>query len=130
MERRVINPWTWQQQFGFVQANEVRHPQRVLFIAGQTALDAEANVIAVGDMRGQVEAALDNLETVLRQAGMSFANLVRVNYYSTDLDRFMQESGEVLARRLAGVEYVTTYLGITRLALPDLLVEIEATSVA
>ena len=130
MERRAINPWSWQEQFGLVQANEVRNLQRVLFVSGQTSLDADANVAAVGDMRGQVEAALDNLETVLQQAGMSLANLVRVTFYSTDLDRFLAESHEPLAQRMAGVEYATTYLGVTRLALPDLLVEIEATAIA
>ena len=39
MDRRVINPWTWQDQFGFVQANEVSNGQRVLFCAGQTSVD-------------------------------------------------------------------------------------------
>jgi enamine deaminase RidA (YjgF/YER057c/UK114 family) len=130
LERRAVNPWSWQEQFGFVQANEVRQPQRVLFISGQTSLDAEANVTAVGDMRGQVVAALDNLETVLQHAGMSLANVVRLNFYTTDMDRFLAESPEALAQRLAGVEYVTTYLGVTRLAMPELLIEIEATAVA
>ncbi len=130
MERRAINPWTWQEQFGFVQANEVRQPQRVLLISGQTSLDADATVAAVGDMRGQVEAALDNLETVLRQAEMTLANLVRVNFYSPDIERFLAEGLPVVGRRLAEVEYATTYLGVARLALPDLLIEIEATAVA
>ena len=130
MERRVINPWTWQEQFGFVQTNEIRQPQRILLISGQTSLDAVAAVAAVGDMSGQVGAALDNLETVLRQADMSLANLVRVNFYSTDMDRFLAEGLPVVGQRLTGVEYVTTYLGVVRLALPDLLIEIEATAVA
>lgn len=130
MERRAVNPWTWQEQFGFVQANEVRNPQRILFISGQTSLDANANVAAAGDMRGQVEAALNNLESVLREAGMSLTNLVRLNFYATDMDRFLQESPEILGQRLAGVAYATTYLGVTRLAIPGLLIEIEATAVA
>jgi enamine deaminase RidA (YjgF/YER057c/UK114 family) len=129
MERRAVNPWTWQQQFGFVQANEIRNPQRVLVVAGQTSLDADAHVTAVGDMCGQVEAALDNLETVLRQAGMGLPSLVRVNFYTTDMDRFLSEGLRVVAERLAGVEYATTYLGVSRLALPDLLIEVEATAV-
>ena len=40
MERRIINPWTWQDAFGFVQANEVRGVQRVLICSGQTSMDA------------------------------------------------------------------------------------------
>lgn len=113
-----------------MQANDIRQPERMLVISGQTALDAEANVTAVGDMRGQVEAALENLETVLEHAGMSFANLVRLNFYATDLDQFLAESHDVLGHRLAGVEYATTYLEVTRLAMPDMLIEIEATAVA
>ena len=34
MERRIINPWSWQDQFGYVQAHEVSAAQRVLFCAG------------------------------------------------------------------------------------------------
>ena len=36
-DRRVINPWSWQDQFNFVQANEVRDMQRMLICAGQTS---------------------------------------------------------------------------------------------
>lgn len=43
MERRVINPWTWQEQYGFVQANELRGVQRMLICSGQTALNAEGH---------------------------------------------------------------------------------------
>jgi hypothetical protein len=42
VEQRVINPWTWQDQFGFVQANGIGAIERVLICSGQTALDAEA----------------------------------------------------------------------------------------
>ena len=40
-ERRVINPWGWQDEFSFVQANEVRNIQRMLICAGQASIDAE-----------------------------------------------------------------------------------------
>jgi len=38
MERRIINPWSWQDQFGYVQAHEVSGTRRVLFCAGQTSV--------------------------------------------------------------------------------------------
>ena len=42
MERRVINPWTWQDQFGFVQANEVTGAQKILVCSGQTSVSSAA----------------------------------------------------------------------------------------
>ncbi|MDQ4043481.1 MAG: Rid family hydrolase, partial [Actinomycetota bacterium] len=68
MERRVINPWTWQDNFGYVQANEVGG-RRVLYCAGQTSVDDDGNSVNEGDMRAQLLQALDNLETVLREGG-------------------------------------------------------------
>ena len=41
MERRIIDPWTWQDTFGFVQANAVYGQQRVLVCSGQASIDAE-----------------------------------------------------------------------------------------
>ncbi len=68
MERQVINPWTWQDQFGFVQANAIRGGQRMLICAGQAAVDADGHPLHPGDMRAQLTQALDNLETVLQAA--------------------------------------------------------------
>jgi enamine deaminase RidA (YjgF/YER057c/UK114 family) len=131
MERRVINPWTWQDQFGFVQAHEVTGAERTLYCAGQTSNDADGNPIHAGDMRAQLGQALDNLETVLREAGFELSQVVRLNYYTTDVDAFLQ-SGDVVGRRLAeaGCRPSATLLGVARLAFPEFLVELEATAVA
>jgi enamine deaminase RidA (YjgF/YER057c/UK114 family) len=131
VERRVINPWSWQDQFGFVQAHEVRGVERVLLCAGQTSTDAEGRPAHPGDMRAQVALALDNLETVLREAGLGLADVVRLNYYTTDVDAFL-DAYDVVMQRLAGAgcRPASTLLGVARLAFPELLVEIEATAVA
>ena len=80
MEQRAINPWTWQDAFGFSQAIEVKGQNRVLVCAGQTSVDANGSPAHPGDMAAQAAQALDNLETVLKQAGMSLSNVVRLNY--------------------------------------------------
>jgi enamine deaminase RidA (YjgF/YER057c/UK114 family) len=131
MERRIVNPWTWQDQYGFVHANEVTGAQRVLYCAGQVSSDANGATLHAGDMRGQTAQALDNLSTVLEQAGFALSDVVRLNYYTTDFDRFLAEAGEVLGTRFAeaGCRPASTLLGVARLAYPDLLVEIEATAV-
>lgn len=130
MERRVVNPWTWQEQFGYVQANEVSGAERTLWCAGQTSVDDEGNPLHESDMTAQVLQALDNLETVLRHAGFELSDVVRLNYFTTDVDAFIG-AGDALGRRLgeAGCQAAGTLLGVQRLAFPQLLVELEATAV-
>ena len=131
MDRRVINPWTWQDAFGFVQAHEVSDGRRILHCAGQTSVDDDGNPLYPADMAAQANRALDNLETVLQEAGMSLENVVRLNYYTTDVDAFLQAAADVQPRLAkAGCKPASTLLGVQRLAFPELLVEIEATAVA
>lgn len=130
MERRSVSPWTWQDQLGYVQANEISGMERVLVCAGQTSVDADGQPLHDGDMGAQVGQALDNLEAVLGEAGYALGDVVRMNYFVTDVDAFLQ-AGEIYGARLAaaGCTPATTLLGVVRLALPPLLVEIEATAV-
>ncbi len=131
MQREIFNPWTWQDQFGFVQANAVSAPERTIYCSGQTSVDADGNPIHDGDMVAQVRQALDNLEAVLRESGCGLSDVVRLNYYTTDVDAFFGALMEVLVPRLseAGCRPTATLLQVSRLALPPLLVELEATAV-
>jgi len=83
-----------------------------------------------GDMRAQLNQALDNLEVVLKAAGFNLSDVVRLNYFTTDVDRVFNEYDAVL-KRLAEAETqpASTLLGVTRLAFPELLIEMEATAV-
>jgi enamine deaminase RidA (YjgF/YER057c/UK114 family) len=130
MERRIVNPWTWQDQMGYVQANDVSGAQRTIFLSGQGSVDAEGAPVHPGDMEAQLNQTLDNLETVLREAGAGLSDVVRLNIYTTDVDGFFEAYG-VAAGRLAqaGCRPASTLLGVTRLAYPEMLVEIEATAV-
>jgi enamine deaminase RidA (YjgF/YER057c/UK114 family) len=131
VERQIINPWSWQDEYGFVQAHEVSDAQRVLYCAGQVSVDAEGNPLHPGDMRTQITQALDNLETVLDTAGFKMSDVVRLNFYTTDIDRTF-EAWSVIQNRLAqaGCRQASTALGVARLYHPDILIEIEATAVA
>jgi enamine deaminase RidA (YjgF/YER057c/UK114 family) len=130
-QRRIINPWTWQDKYGFVQANEVSGAGRTLYCAGITSVDDDGNLMHAGDIRGQIAQALRNIGVVLGQAGFSFADVVRLVVYTTDVDAFMQAHDyfvDLLAKE--GCRHAGTLLGVTRLAGPDMLVEIEVTAVA
>jgi enamine deaminase RidA (YjgF/YER057c/UK114 family) len=94
-------------------------------------MDADGKPQHAGDMRAQVALALDNVETVLAQAGLGLGDVVRMNYYVTDIDAFFG-AAEVLGARLqaAGCRPASTLLGVARLAFPEFLIEIEATAAA
>jgi enamine deaminase RidA (YjgF/YER057c/UK114 family) len=127
VERRVVNPWTWQDNFSFVQANEVSGQQQTLICSGQTSVDENGTPVHEGDMAAQISKALDNVEAVLAGASMTLANVVRLNIYTTDVDGFLANYG-VVAQRLAqsGCKQASTLLGVQRLAFPPLMVELEA----
>jgi enamine deaminase RidA (YjgF/YER057c/UK114 family) len=101
----------------------------VLFCAGQTSVDGNGNPLHAGNMEKQLSQALSNLETVLKQAGMTFANVVRLNYYVTDVQAFLKASAQAGAR-LGGAKPPGTLLGVAALFHPDIVIEIEATAVA
>lgn len=131
VERTAVNPVNWSLEMGFNQGEIVTGETRTLYISGQTAMSAEGRPEHDGDMAGQLGLAVDNLEAVLAAAGMTLANLVRLNVYTTDVDALFPHYG-VLAGRLgaAGVAPTTTMLGVTRLAVPGQMVELEGTAVA
>jgi len=131
MQTRAINPWTWQDAFGFSQAVEAQGVSRLVVLAGQTSVDATGAPVHKGDMAAQLRQAFDNLEAVLAGSGCGLANVVRLNYYTTDVPAYLAASGEV-ARRFAGVggcPPAGTLLGVASLFHPDILIEIEATAV-
>jgi enamine deaminase RidA (YjgF/YER057c/UK114 family) len=128
---RPVNPWKWQDDFGFSQAVEVRGDQRVLYCAGQTSVDSDGKPLHPGNMTAQLNLAIDNLETVLKQAGLTLADVVRLNYYTTDVPAFM-DAASVVGTRLKDVRCKPsgTLLGVKSLFHPVAMVEIEATAVA
>ncbi|WP_307671325.1 RidA family protein [Streptomyces sp. V2I9] len=131
MERTAVNPVTWSVDLGFNQGELVSGQTRTLYIAGQTATSDDGTPRHEGDMAAQLALSLDNLEAVLGEAGMSLTNLVRLNVCTTDVDLLLRHYG-VLAGRLgaARVAPASTMLGVARLAVPGLLVELEGTAVA
>jgi enamine deaminase RidA (YjgF/YER057c/UK114 family) len=130
MQRTTVNPWQWSLQFGYSQAELVEEQHKVLRCSGQTSVDSEGAVHHDGDMASQLDLVLDNLETVLSEAGMGLSDIVRLNIYTTDVDAFRANAGRIAGRLgEAGARYASTLLGVARLIVPELLVELEATAV-
>lgn len=127
--KTIINPWKWQDQLGYAQAVETAHSTHTLYCAGQAAMDAEGRPVT-DDMGGQISLSFDNLETVLKQAGYTLGNVVRLNFYTTSIAQFFANYGQVIGRlKPAGCTPSSTLIEVKSLAFPELMVEIEATAV-
>ncbi len=129
MNRTAVNPWDWSKTLGYNQAEILTDQKRQLVCAGQTSVDETGAPQHAGDMRGQIALALDNLDAVLSAADMGVANVTRLVIYATDVDEAMKNF-DLLGMRFgaAGAAPPMTLIGVTRLALPPLMFEIEATA--
>ena len=129
MEKRYINPWSWAEKYGISHAVEVTKFESLLVVGGQASVDDQGETVSVGDMRGQIAQAMDNLEAVLAGAGYEGKDLIRLDYNVTvgDIDTFV-ENVEVAASRLEGwnVTPPGVLVGVARLGFPEWMVEIEA----
>ena len=129
MKRTPVNPWSWSLNHGYNQAEILTGMNRQLVCAGQTAVDAQGIPQHADDMRGQIGLALDNLEAVLTTAGMGLSNVTRLAIFTIDVDEAMTHF-DLLGMRFGPVGNAPpmTLLGVSRLALPALMFEIEATA--
>lgn len=131
MERTAVNPWEWSIKLGYNQGEVIDNAARQVICAGQTAVDEKGAPQHLGDMRAQISLALDNLETVLKGASMDLSNVVKLGVYATDVDEALKNF-DLMGVRFGPYRVAPpmTLLGVTRLAIPGLLFEIEATAMA
>ena len=131
MDKRTVNPWSWQDDLGYSQGVLVTNPTATLYAAGQGAVDADGNPVCVGDMAGQVMQVMDNVEAVLAEAGMSLADVVRYDVHTTDLQSYFEQGHEQVAKRFAQVGPFPAggiATQVPALAMPPMLVEITVTA--
>ena len=128
MEKTPVNPWTWQDRRGFTQAWRVEAPSTVLFVSGQVSVDDDGNLLGAGDFGAQARRTFDNLGRVLDEAGGTFADVVKLNVYLTDMS-WLPEYARIKSDYIAGPPPASTAVGVAALALPGLMIEVEATAV-
>jgi enamine deaminase RidA (YjgF/YER057c/UK114 family) len=137
MKRTPVNPTEWGLQFYMNQGEIVEGATRHLRCSGQVAVtpdpDAEMGlaVIAPGDIRGQIAAALQNVDEILEKADMQRSDIVFINFFTTDIDGFLGNY-DVYAGWIgeAGIMPPQSLIGVERLVMPELLVEIEISAAA
>jgi enamine deaminase RidA (YjgF/YER057c/UK114 family) len=110
---------------GYSQVAEVRGG-RLVFVAGQVAMDATGSLVGAGDYRAQAEQVFRNLETALRSAGATFRDVVKLNYYLLDVAH-LPEVREVRDRFVDAQRPPTsTAVQVARLFRPEFLLEVDA----
>jgi reactive intermediate/imine deaminase len=128
MEKRQTNPWTWQDALGFSQAWRVDGAGSFVFVAGQGPISADGELVGSGDFEAQVRQTFENLRTVLEQAGASLESVVKLTVFLTDIGT-LREFGRVRNEFLPGPPPASSALQVTALAVPGMLVEVEAIAV-
>ena len=128
MQRTTINPWTWQDQWGFSQALKVDGGESVIFLAGQTGVDDDGEFIHDGDFAGEVRLMFDNMRRVLEEAGATLDDVVRLTVFIKEMDKI--EDFTKIKKEVFGDHAPTqSAIGVSTLALPELTLEVEATAV-
>lgn len=128
MEKRIINPWKWQDERSYVQAVEVKNVESTLYVSGQTAISVDG-ISSNADMKTQLTEALANLEKVITEAGYEGKGIVRLNIYTTSTEELWPHFAifqDWVAKH--GVKPALTLLEVKSL-FETLKVELEATVV-
>lgn len=128
---RLYDPDHLPPSTGFSQVGEVTRG-KLIFIAGQVPRNAKGDLVGAGDFRAQLEQVFANLDTAVRAAGASFADVVKLNYYCVASVEPAQQRAVVEVRdRFVNTQSppVSTFVFVSRLVSPDWLVEIEAVAV-
>ena len=128
---RVFSPPQLPKPAGYSHLAEISGG-KIIYIAGQVAMDASGNIVGKGDYSAQLQQVFVNLKTALEAAGASFKNVVKLNYYIVDsVDR-----SQFFAYRAVRDKYVdtanppvATVVVVRGLFSPEFLVEIEAIAV-
>jgi enamine deaminase RidA (YjgF/YER057c/UK114 family) len=129
---RVINPQSLVAPVGYAHAVEAAANARTVYLAGQVAFDRDGKFVAVGDIVGQFDQALQNLQAVMHEAGGEMTDIVKLLIFVKDKNRYQQNLKEIgkVYREFFGKYYpAMTLVEVSSLFEDDALLEIEGIAV-
>ena len=132
MPKKYTNPAGVSKPVGFTHVVEATGATRLIYVAGQTAADADGNVVGVGDFKAQVQQVYENVKTCLESHGASFADVVKTTTFIVNYDAAVHRPvlTEIRTQYMpAENPPASTLLGVQGLARPEFLVEVEAIAV-
>jgi reactive intermediate/imine deaminase len=123
--KNVFSVSPYEAVIGFSRAVRVGD---LVFVSGTVAWGPDGKLVGKGDVYAQAKQTLANIEGYLRQAGATLKDVVRTRIYLTDIGRW-QEVARAHREAFGDVRPASSMLEISRLAEPEMLVEIEAVAV-
>lgn len=124
---RRLNPLTLTKPNGYAQL-VIATGNRTIYLAGQTPVDKDGNMVGTGDFRTQTKQAFENVKAALAAAGVGFDQVVRINYYVLDMGN-APVLREIRNTYLGSAIPASTLVEVKRLAREEYMIEIEATAV-
>lgn len=124
MPRKIVNPTTIHPPIGY---SHIVHAtgSRLVFLAGQAAIDANFAIVGEGDLGAQTRQVMTNLRHALDEIDADWNDVVKATVYTTQPHEY-ETIGAAMSEGMNGVEPpAQTIAGVTGLALPELLIEIE-----
>ncbi len=129
---RLFNPETMAKPTaGYSQVAEVTGG-KIVYIAGQVALDQSGNLVGKDDFAAQVQRVFENLKSAVEAAGGNFSNVIKLNYYCTG----SVDPAQLPVVRQIRDKYVntsnppaSTFVFVQRLVRPEWLIEVDAVAV-
>jgi enamine deaminase RidA (YjgF/YER057c/UK114 family) len=122
---KFVNPPSMPPVRGYSHVVEVPAGERLLFVAGQVALDSAGALVGPGDFRAQARQVFENLRRALASQGATFADVVKINYYVLDVANVpaLREVRDQYVNRAAPP--ASTLVEVRRLFRDDVLLEVE-----
>jgi 2-iminobutanoate/2-iminopropanoate deaminase len=128
---KLFNPDTIAKPTGYSHVAEI-NGGKIVYIAGQVALDRSGNLVGKDDFRAQVQQVFANLKSAVEAAHGNFSNVVKLNYYCADT----VDASQLPALREIRDEYVniaepptSTLVFVKRLVRPEFMLEVDAVAV-
>lgn len=126
MARKLINPANLHPAPGFSHIT-VAEPGRVAYLAGQVALAPDFSVVGGGDLGEQTKAAMRNIEVALQEINATWNDVVRRTIYTLHPTEYEVITAAIEEVQGSAEHPAQTIIGVTGLAVPGLLIEIEVT---
>jgi reactive intermediate/imine deaminase len=128
MARQAINPDGMAKPVGPYSNVVTSPPGKLVFVAGQVALDADGKIVGEGDVAAQTKQVMENIRLALEAAGAGFEDVVKIVNYITDVNEF-PKMFEVRKQYLREPFPTSTLVEVPALMYPELMIEIEVMAV-
>ncbi|MDA0240142.1 MAG: Rid family hydrolase [Proteobacteria bacterium] len=127
--RRIDPDGMYKPNRGIYSQVTVATGNKIVHVAGTVAWDENNTMVGKDDMSAQVQQILKNIDISLKAGGATRADVYRIQAFTPDVDRYIAEGAKHVIEFFGDTKPASTTVEVSRLVVPDWLIEIEATAV-